>query len=146
MIVVAAPEHPFAATQQLNGKSTPVQSEMLAKEEFVVVRWGGAFDLFMSRLSDVSRTPRISMEIGVTDTAKAMVKARAGLCVLPRFTVSTDLQNGSLIEVPVEDIPSTFLEICVIHRRDRQLSHPTQAFLDLWRSCMSNYGKSVIED
>jgi DNA-binding transcriptional LysR family regulator len=143
MIVVASPEHPFAASLETKGKAGAVQSEMLAGEEFVVVRWGSAFDLFMGRLSDVSRTPRISMEIGVTDTAKAMVKARAGLCVLPRFAVSADLQSGNLIEVPVADIPPTFLEICVIHRRDRQLSQSTQAFLDLWKSYMANYNKTL---
>jgi DNA-binding transcriptional LysR family regulator len=131
-IIIAAPEHRLARQRDQDGNIKSVKMEELANEEFVLARWGGAFDVFMNRLSDVSRRPRISMEINVTETAKAIVKMNSGITLLPRFAVLNDLHSGALVEIPVDNWEPLLLEIGMFHRRDRALSVSAQRFLDMW--------------
>jgi len=132
LIVFASPQHNLARRRDSEGNIQPVKIEELANQEFVVARWGAAFDIFMNRLSDVSRRPRISMEISVTETAKAMVKMNAGLSLLPRFAILNDLHSGALVELPIEDWEPMLLEVGMYHRRDRPLGVPAQRFLEVW--------------
>jgi len=135
LIVVVGPQHPFAHRHDNEGNITPVTSLELTSQEFVIVRWGVSFDLFLGRLSDASRNPRIAIEVGVTDTAKAMVQSNSGIItLLPRFTTVNELHSGALVEIPIADIELTNIEICSIHRRDRPILPPTVRFLELWVS------------
>ncbi len=132
LIVVVGSHHPFAHRHDAEGNINPVKIVELTAQEFVIVRWGVSFDLFLSRLGDASRNPRISIEVGVTDTAKAMVQSSNCITLLPRFTTVNELHSGALVEIPLADIESTNIEICSIHRRDRPILPPTTRFLELW--------------
>lgn len=134
LVVIASPEHPFARQRDKNGNIIPVGVKELSAQDFVVVRWGSTYDLFLSRLRDASQNPRISMEIGVTDTAKAMVRANAGISIMPRFAAANEIHSGALVEVPVVGLQSTFIEISAIQRIDRALSMPARHFMELWVS------------
>ncbi len=133
IIVVAGPEHRLAMRRNLEGV-TPVTPDELASEEFIMSRWGMAFDTFMSKLSDLAHKPHISMVIEVTETTKAMVKMNVGLAVLPRFAVQNDLHSGALVEIPIQDWEPLLIQIAMIHRRDRDMSQPATRFAELWRS------------
>ncbi len=141
LIVVTGAEHPFARRKNAEGKINPVGVEEFSKEEFIQVHWGNAFDLFMSRLKDASINPRISMEIGITETAKGMAQNHGGITVLPRFTVRSELDTGTMVEIPLADIKPTYVEICAIQRRDRPFSQPTRYFLELWVGYVENPAK-----
>ncbi len=132
LIVIASPQHSLARRRDHEGTIQPATMEELSNEEFVMSRWGAAFDIFMNRMSDVGRRPRISIESGVTETAKAMVRMNSGISLLPRFAVLNDLHSGALVELPVENWEPLMLEIGMFHRRDRPLGLPAQRFLELW--------------
>ncbi len=127
IIVVASPQHHLAHLAE------PVSPAELANEEFIMHRWGYAFDTFISRLSDLAHPPHISMEIEVTETAKTMVKLNAGLAALPRFAVSNDLHSGALLEIPIADWDPVVIQIAMLHRRDREMGHAAHRFADLWQ-------------
>jgi DNA-binding transcriptional LysR family regulator len=133
IIVVASPQHDIALRHDENGAIIPVPPAELAAQEFIMARWGTAFDTFMSRISDVARQPRISMEIEITETTKAMVKMNDGLAALPRFAVLNDLHSGALVEIPIKDWEPVTIQIGLVHRRDRELSLAAQKFADLWQ-------------
>jgi DNA-binding transcriptional LysR family regulator len=133
IIVVAGPQHRLAARHGA-GQLLPVTPEELAAEEFIMSRWGTAFDTFMSKLSDVAHQPRILMEIEVTETTKAMVKLNWGLAVLPRFAVQNDLQTGALVEIPIQDWEPQLIQIGMIHRRDRDMGLAASRFAELWQT------------
>ncbi|HEX2911133.1 MAG TPA: LysR family transcriptional regulator [Chloroflexia bacterium] len=132
-IVVASPQHHLA---QRRGPEGPlaVTPDELSTEEFIMHRWGTAFDTFMSRVSDLARKPRINMEIEVTETTKAMVKMNAGLAALPRFAVLNDLHSGALVEIPIKDWEPVIIQVVMVHRRDREMSLPAQRFAELWQA------------
>ncbi|MEI6042973.1 MAG: LysR family transcriptional regulator [Chloroflexota bacterium] len=134
LIVIAGAQHPLTQRRTKTGKIRPVKMAELANEEFIVARWGSSFDVFMNRISDINRRPRMSMEISITETAKAMVKMNSGISLLPRFAVTNELQSGSLLELPVDDWEPLVLEVGMYHRRDRELTAPAQHFLELWSS------------
>jgi DNA-binding transcriptional LysR family regulator len=141
LIVVTGADHPFARRRDTEGKVKPMGVEEFSKEEFIQVHWGNAYDLFMSRLKDASINPRISMEIGNTETAKGMAQSHAGITGLPRFTVRNELNTGSMVEIPLADIKPTYVEICAIQRRDRPFSQPIRYFLELWMGYVGNSDK-----
>ncbi len=133
IIVVAGPQHSLAHQLGPDGV-LPVTADELAAEEFIMSRWGNSFDTFMSRVSDVARKPRISMEIEVTETTKAMVKMNAGLAALPRFAVRNELHSGALVEIPIHDWEPVLIQIGMIHRRDRDMGLAATKFAELWRT------------
>lgn len=133
IIVVAGPQHHLAVRHGPDGVM-PVTLDKLASEEFIMSRWGTAFDTFMSKVSDVARKPRILMEIEVTETTKAMVKMNVGLAVLPRFAVQNDLHSGALVEIPLQEWEPQLIQIGMIHRRDREMGLAATKFAELWRS------------
>lgn len=132
LVVFGSPDHELARRKGEDGEICPVKMVELAKQEFVVARWGTAFDIFMNRLTDISSRPHITMETSVTETAKAMVKMNAGISLLPRFAILNELHSGALVELPVEDWEPMTMEIGVFHRRDRALSVPAQQFMEMW--------------
>ena len=95
LAAIVGPQHRYAQRRDAAGLLLPVTPQELATQEFIVARWGPSFELFMSRLSDVARRPSISMEIGVTETAKAMLKMSNGVSVLPRFAIQNELHSGT---------------------------------------------------
>ena len=139
IVVVAAPAHRLARLQISNGP-TPVPADEFATEEFIMHRWGTSFDTFMSRLSDVTSQPAISMEIEITETAKALVKMSDGLAALPRFAVLNDLHSGALVEIPILDWEPVGIQIGLIHRRDREIGLAAQKFADLWQVASPIFG------
>lgn len=132
IIVVASPQHRLAQSDNPDGPQ-PIAPSELASEEFIMARWGTAFDTFMSRISDVARQPRISMEIEVTETTKAMVKMGAGLAALPRFAVMNDLHSGALVEIPLQNWKPVPIFIGMIHRRDREMGLSARKFAEAWQ-------------
>jgi DNA-binding transcriptional LysR family regulator len=136
---IVGAQHPFAQRRDDYGHVVPVTADQLAAEEFIVARWGPAFELFMSRLSDAGHRPSISMEIGVTETAKALLKMNMGVSVLPHFAIYPELNAGVLVEVPILNWEPVPIQIALMHRRDRELSLPSQRFLGLWKQSITHY-------
>lgn len=133
IIVVASPQHRLVQRKNEGGAIIPVAPAELSTEEFIMARWGTAFDTFMSRISDVARQPRISMEIEITETTKAMVKMNDGLAALPRFAVLNDLHSGALVEIPIVNWEPVTIQIGMVHRRDRELTLAAKRFSELWQ-------------
>ncbi len=139
LAAIVGPQHRYAQRRDAEGLLLPVTAQELATQEFIVARWGPSFELFMSRLSDVARRPSISMEIGVTETAKAMLKMSNGVSVLPRFAIQNELHSGTLVELSIADWKPIPIQIAMMHRRDRELSLPSLQFLELWRQSIAHY-------
>lgn len=139
LTAVTGTQHPFAQRRDEQNRVIPVEPDELAAEEFIVARWGPAFELFMSLLSDVGHRPAISMELSNTDTAKVMLKMNMGVSVLPRFAIKDDLESRELVEIPIKDWKPVPLQIVLMHRRDHEMSLPSQRFVELWKQSISHY-------
>src|SRR6478752_3577136 len=98
-VVVAAPDHPLAASRRI-----PVSR--LAREPFIVREkgsdtWHSMEEAFGEHLAKLN----ISMEIRSTETIKQAVMAGMGVSFLSAHTISRELHAGSLVVLDVVGFP-----------------------------------------
>jgi len=133
-VIVAAPDHPLAARKHI-----PVSR--LAREPFVVREkgsdtWHSMEDGFGGHLAELN----IAMEIKSTETIKQAVIAGMGVSFLSAYTISLELQAGSLTVLDVQGFP-LMLHWYVVHRKNKRLPPVAQAF----KSFLMNDGEALIE-
>jgi len=133
-VIVATPDHPLAARQHI-----PVSR--LAREPFVVREKGSDTrnsmeEGFGGHLADLN----IAMEIKSTETIKQAVIAGMGVSFLSAYTISLELQAGSLTVLDVQGFP-LMLHWYVVHRKNKRLPPVAQAF----KSFLMNDGEALIE-
>lgn len=81
----------------------------------------------------------IALELATIETIKRFVQLKMGLAFVPRMCVREELERGSLVTVPVQDL-SYQRTLWAAHRREMTFSHASQAFLDLLRAHASKGG------
>jgi len=72
----------------------------------------------------------ITLELATIETIKRFVQLRIGLGFVPRMCVAEELQRGSLVTVPVQDL-SYERTLWATHRREMTFSHAAAQFLKL---------------
>ncbi len=126
LVLVVSPKHQLARKKGVTVRD-------LAQESFVAHNVktparARIFDLFAQ-----NRTPlNISIELATLETIKEFVEGNAGIAILPRLAVKTELAEQKLIEVPVKGLKIE-KTIRLIYRRELSLSHAAKNFLDLIR-------------
>ncbi len=76
----------------------------LAAETFLLTEANCSYRaLFEKQLYGYTAHPDIFLEIGNTDIIKKFVSAGLGISVLPRFTVTQELEEGRLIQLTISD-------------------------------------------
>jgi len=91
---------------------------------------------FGGHLADLN----IAMEIKSTETIKQAVIAGMGVSFLSAYTISLELQAGSLTVLDVQGFP-LMLHWYVVHRKNKRLPPVAQAF----KSFLMNDGEALIE-
>ena len=56
-----------------------------------------------------------------------------GVALVPRLSVRAEIENGRLAEINIRELQLT-RELNIIYRRNAQLSHAAEAFLEAARS------------
>lgn len=120
-VVVAPPGHPLAGRRR-------IPFARLAAEPFIVREkgsdtWNSMQDAFGEHMAGLN----IAMEIKSTETIKQAVMAGMGVGFLSIFTVSRELQDGSLVQLEAPGLP-LMLNWYVVHRRTKWLPPVAQAF------------------
>ena len=133
-VVVAAPDHPLAASRRI-----PVSR--LAREPFIVREkgsdtWNSMEEAFGEHLAKLN----IAMEIRSTETIKQAVMAGMGVSFLSAHTISRELHAGSLSVLNVQGFP-LMLNWYVVHRRSKRLPPVAQAF----KAFLMKDGAALIE-
>jgi DNA-binding transcriptional LysR family regulator len=130
LIVIAAPDHPWAS-------QGVITMDSLLSEPFILQQPGagvrtmleaGLAEMGLS-LSDLD----VHMELGLQESIKTAVGAGYGVGIISRFAVRQELRLGTLLEVPVADLPSFRDEFYLVRNRARELSRLTQVFLSFAR-------------
>ncbi len=128
LVLVAAPEHPFAARRSVK------TAELSAEHIILFDQTSSWYDLTQSLFVRAGVTPRALMELDNIEAAKHMVQRMLGVAFLPRTAVKRDIASRALRLVKLADAPRLSHAIVVARRRD--LGPPTgtvAAFLDLLR-------------
>lgn len=75
----------------------------------------------------------VVMEFDNIETIKRAIEIDAGIGILPAPTVAREVQLGSLVTAPLDDVQLT-RPIGIIHRRGRELSLAAERFIEILRS------------
>src|SRR6266851_3329255 len=114
----------------------PVDSELdsfnvneLGNESFLAhnVKTGSRFKV-METFAQHHTPLNITLELATVETIKRFVQLKIGLAFVPRMCVADELERGSLVSVPVDDL-SYVRTLWVTHRRGMTFSHAAAAFL-----------------
>lgn len=123
LIAVAPQNHPLL-TQQDVTLNTFLEHNLLLRE-------AGSGSRLALELHCQKQRIRLQagMEIGSNDAIKHAVIAGLGVAVLPKLGILSELNLGTLIEVPIKDFPLR-RSWCLIHPQGRHPTPPMRYFID----------------
>jgi DNA-binding transcriptional LysR family regulator len=126
LVLIIHPEHHLAKLQS-------VRVEQLGNEPFLAhnVKTGSRYKV-METFAQNHTPLNITLELATVETIKRFVQLKIGLAFVPRMCVADELERGSLVSVPVEDL-SYVRTLWVTHRRGMTFSHAAAAFLEILR-------------
>ncbi len=87
-------------------------------------------DMMEDYLKEKNILVRNRIELWSLEAIKKSVASNLGFSFLPRFTVTRELSEGTLIELPVNMTSKSIRAICV-HHKNKSLSHAMQLFKNL---------------
>lgn len=123
MICVAHPDHPLARHTELNVAD-------LAEATIALTAWGEGSERFRTLLRIVPIPAHHLHSVSTADTAATLARRRSHIGVLPRVTVAPDLAAGTLIELPVGDLPDWSLTLALAYRTAEASSPPIHTLRD----------------
>src|SRR5713101_2625752 len=124
LVLIMNPDHPLAKRDSLKIKE-------LGKETFLAHNVKTASRHKVIEAFEQQHTPlNITLELATVETIKRFVQLKVGLAFVPRMCVADELERGSLVSVPVEDL-SYVRTLWVTHRRGMTFSHAAAAFLEI---------------
>jgi DNA-binding transcriptional LysR family regulator len=130
LIVIAGPDHPWSA-------QAGVGMEDLLREPFILQQPGAGVRIMLEAgLADMGLSLsdfNVHMELGLQESIKTAVGAGYGVGIISRFAVRQELGLGTLLEIPVGDLPSFRDEFYLVRNRARELSRLTDAFVSFAR-------------
>ena len=111
-VLIAPPDHPLAGREELF-------AEDLVGETYIARERGSGtrvlMDRFLDRLGEERPYPAI--ELSSNETIKQAVIAGLGLALISRHTVTDELREGRLVELPVRGLPIV-RQWYMVHRND----------------------------
>ncbi len=123
MVFVCSTTHSLA-------KNRIVTAAEVAQQRFV------AFDKTLSIRKAIDRALRergfkakMAMQFDNIETIKQAITTQAGVSILPRPSVSREVEEGVLAAIPL-DIPELIRPIGIVHRRQKVLTPTTAALLE----------------
>lgn len=139
LVVVCHPDHQLARhsstlLESLRGESiVAFQSGLKIREEI---------DLALA-LQKV--TVRVALEFDNIETIKRAIEIGAGVSLLPEPTIAREIESGTLVEVPLDDV-SLVRPLGIIHRRDRNLSETAKKFVQLLQSHIASPMEAILSE
>jgi DNA-binding transcriptional LysR family regulator len=109
MICVAHPDHPLA-------RHTELHIADLAEAAIACTAWGPGAQRFLALLRTVPIPAHRLHTVSPAETAVALARRRSHVGVLPRVTVAPNLAAGTLVELPVSDLPDWSLTLALAYR------------------------------
>jgi DNA-binding transcriptional LysR family regulator len=123
MVFVCHRSHALAKRKILTAKD-------LADEKFIAFEKNLAIRKAIDRsLRQRGVRPETAMEFDNIETIKQAITIQSGVSILPRTSVSREIENGMVAAVPL-DIPELVRPIGIIHRRQKLLTPITSKLIE----------------
>ncbi|WP_268870993.1 LysR family transcriptional regulator [Ureibacillus manganicus] len=123
----ASPDHPLIKMQERMTK------EDLSNYEFVFYDHNSTDWLLISRLLEPVKIQRkIIIHVDNMEAAKRLVKKNMGLCFLPEHAVQEELDNGTIVQVPIDCITEVSTKISIIYLNEKEKSPIVELIEELY--------------
>jgi DNA-binding transcriptional LysR family regulator len=127
LVLLVRPDHPLASRKQITMEEVGQQS-IIAHNDPSPARER------VLRLYEQRHAPlNIRMSLPSLDGIKRAVEMGLGVALLPRRCAQGEITRGQLVEIRVPDL-RTPRQVRFIYRRDGELSHAAQAFLEVTKA------------
>jgi DNA-binding transcriptional LysR family regulator len=123
MVCVAHPDHPITSRADLNVVD-------LAGTAIACTAWGPGAERFLTLLHTVPIPAHRLHTVSTAEAAATLARRRSHVGVLPRVTVAADVAAGTLVELPISDLPDWSLTLALAYRAAEASSPPVQALRD----------------
>jgi DNA-binding transcriptional LysR family regulator len=128
-VVVVYPEHALAQS------AGPVATADLQGSPLILMEEGTNLRAYADRLlSTAGVEEQVTMELDNVEAIKKMIEAGLGISLLPMISVTSEVESGRLVALPLVDVPNAQRRIAAIHRDDKYLSAAMKAFLALLKA------------
>ncbi|MDO8617238.1 MAG: LysR family transcriptional regulator [Dehalococcoidia bacterium] len=125
IVLVAYPEHPFAAPD-----ACPTVAEAAAQPIVLFDRGSSYYGLIHNFFRQAGVIPNVAMELDSLEATKRMVEQGLGIALVPLVTIERELAAGILVRVNLANAEPIKRPISLIYRRNRKRSRTVQAFVD----------------
>lgn len=113
----ASPDHPLIKQRKI------ITKDDLSNYEFVFYDHNSTDWLLISRLLEpVKMQRKIIIHIDNMEAAKRLIKKNVGLCFLPEHAVQDEIEDGSIVQVPIDSITEVSTKIAIIYLNEREKS------------------------
>jgi len=112
LVVIVAPRHPWARRRTVSVREL-AEAPLIVREAVSTTR-----RFIETRLGAAARRLRIAMELGSNDAIKRAVEVGAGVGIVSRQVVRTELRAGTLRAIPLRERGFVH-QIDLVHHRDR---------------------------
>jgi DNA-binding transcriptional LysR family regulator len=130
---VVSPSHPLAGVER-------VSINDLGKEEFIAHNVASPLRRKVIEAFQRYRTPlNMSIELPTIEAIKRFVAMGNGVALVPHLTVARELEAGSLVRVPVDELEIKRV-LRLVYRRQATLSYAARAFLRTVRTLARKQG------
>lgn len=130
LILVCSPDH------KLSNRKHPITIRELTNEKVIGREKNSGIRMFIERILENNNALGyidVYMELGSTQAIKEAVQVNLGLAILSELVVRTELNNGTLIQIPVGDL--TFKrDLWIVQRKDRFVNTIEKKFIDFLSS------------
>jgi DNA-binding transcriptional LysR family regulator len=130
---VVSPSHPLAGVER-------VSINELGKEEFIAHNVASPLRRKVIEAFQRYRTPlNMSIELPTIEAIKRFVAMGNGVALVPHLTVARELEAGTLVRVPVDELEMKRV-LRLVYRRQATLSYAARAFLRTVRTLAREQG------
>jgi DNA-binding transcriptional LysR family regulator len=138
LVLLVPPHHPLAGRRQIT-------MEEMGRQPVIAHNDPSPARDRVLRLYEQRHAPlNIRISLPSLDGIKRAVEMGLGVALLPRRCAQGEIARGQLVEVRVPELRSP-RQIRFVYRRDGELSHAAQAFLDVARRVAAAGGKKNVE-
>lgn len=111
---------------------TEISVTDLAFESLILYRAGSGFRRYLEdQFYKYQFSPKVNMELESIEAIIRLVRSGLGLAFLPEIAVAEEFSNGMLQKIKIEGWEEMFRQTYLIYRRDKYLTWPIKAFIEL---------------
>jgi DNA-binding transcriptional LysR family regulator len=130
---IVGPQHPLAAAER-------VSINELGAQNFIAHNVASPLRRKVIEAFHRYRTPlNMGIELPTIEAIKRFVAMGNGVALVPHLTVARELEAGTLVRVPVDELEMRRV-LRLVHRRQATLSYAAQAFLGTVRALAKEQG------